>query len=227
MPDATAQLLLSELEKRINQLDEMFALRKPTTAAELTAFYQQNAQGPSWLGIPVFKNPCDLMLYQELITRIKPDVIVECGTADGGSAVFFASICALRQHGQVITIDKEERPPSLLLPNDVYKRIIFIKGSSIDKKTLTQVAWNAKDKCVLVSLDSDHSADHVLAELRAYSRFVSLNSYIVVEDTNCLGPRQAVQEFLIDNDDFVIDEALAERFLITYNPGGWLKRVRA
>ena len=190
-----------------------------------------------WMGIPVYKCPTDLIIYQEIIYDLKPDIIIETGTADGGSALFMASLCDLIGRGRIITVDllpqynkvtyKGKRP--------THKRIKYLTGSSIAPEIIQQIEGDLKksDK-VMVILDSDHHKAHVLQELKLYSPFVSLNSYLIVEDTNINGhpvyaeygpgPMEAIHEFLADNDCFVTDKG-KEKLLLTFNPGGFLKRI--
>jgi cephalosporin hydroxylase len=183
-----------------------------------------------WFGIPAAKNPLDFWVYQQIIYEIKPDIIIECGTAYGGSALFFANICDLINHGKVITIDieKNKRRPE-------HNRIIYLQGSSTSNDIFNKVkSLIKKNDKVLVSLDSDHHKQHVLNELNLYSKLVSKGSYIVVEDTNINGhpvntiggdgPYEAVNEFLKSNTDFVIDKS-REQYLLTFYPNGWLKKI--
>lgn len=171
------------------------------------------------------------LVYQEILWEIKPDLIIECGTAQGGSALFLASICDLLNRGKIISIDTEDRkgrPP--------HKRIEYWLGSS----TLEEIAARVKTETegkekVMIILDSDHSKEHVLRELHLYSPYVSRGSYLIVEDTNINGhpvlpefgpgPMKAVAEFLEGNPGFVIDEG-KEKFFMTFNPRGFLLRVR-
>ncbi len=184
-----------------------------------------------WFGVPCWKCPLDLWIYQEILYEIKPDVIIECGTAHGGSALFLASICDLIGNGRIVTIDIKEYPN-----RPEHERITYILGSSTSTKTVEKIRKliDRNDK-VMVILDSDHHKEHVLKELRSYSNFVTKNSYLIVEDTNINGhpvlpeygpgPMEAVEEFLKENKNFVIDRS-KEKFLLTFNPKGFLKRVR-
>jgi cephalosporin hydroxylase len=182
-----------------------------------------------WLGHLTEKCPLDLWIYQEIVYEMRPDVIVETGTGGGGSALFLASICDLVGHGEIVTIDIAEVPgrPS-------HPRIRYVKGSSTDERTLERVREPASSASrVMVVLDSDHSRDHVLAELRLYGPLVTPGHYMVVEDTNVNGhpvrsdfgpgPAEAVEEFLGENDAFEIDPA-REKFLMTFNPRGYLRK---
>ena len=184
-----------------------------------------------WFGVPVFKCPLDLWIYQEIMFEIKPDVIIECGTADGGSALFLASICDLINNGNVITMDIEDKG---IKPK--HKRIKYLLGSSTSKEIVEKVRSLVKngDK-VMVILDSDHHKEHVLNELKIYSKFVTKRSYLIVEDTNInghpvvpsfgLGPMEAVEEFLKENKNFAVDKS-KEKFYITFNPKGYLQKIK-
>lgn len=179
-----------------------------------------------WRGIPVQKLPSDMFLYQELIYLTRPDYVVETGTAHGGSALFFADMLELMGHGEVITIDLNFEPNYPQHP-----RIRYISADSLD--AIDEVKNIVKGKRVLVSLDSDHDKEHVLKEMEAYAPMAT--EYMVVEDTNIghpidvgqidEGPMEAVMEFLKTHDEFEIDTA-AHKFLVTFHPNGWLRRVR-
>jgi cephalosporin hydroxylase len=181
-----------------------------------------------WLGTRVDKCPLDLWIYQELLHRIRPDTIIETGTSRGGSAHFLASICDLLGHGRVISIDIVERSG---LPE--HPRISYIVGSSVDPAIVERVTREVNGEKVLVCLDSDHRREHVLRELRAYAQLVSPGSYLIVEDTILNGhpvspqfgpgPREAVDEFLQENNSFEVDET-AERHYLTFNRRGYLRR---
>ena len=183
-----------------------------------------------WLGVPTWKCPLDLWVYQEIIFDLKPDLIIESGTAFGGSALFLACMCDLIDKGKVITIDVED-----VQSRPQHNRLQYLLGSSTAEETIDQIRPYAADGAkVMVILDSDHRKDHVLSELHIYSRFVTKGSYIVVEDTNINGhpvwpdygpgPMEAVQDFLEVNGEFVVDRS-KEKFYLTYNPKGYLKRI--
>ncbi|QQG40199.1 MAG: cephalosporin hydroxylase [Candidatus Aenigmatarchaeota archaeon] len=185
-------------------------------------------QGVHWFGTKVQKLPSDLWMYQEIIHETNPDVIVETGTADGGSAMFFASLFDLRKRGEIVTID--------ILPCKAsHPRVTKLIGSSTDPSIVEKVKKMADGKKALVILDSDHGMAHVLKEMESYAALVPIGGYMVVEDTNINGhpvdplfgpgPMEAVREFLKGRNDFVAD-LRRERLLLTMHPGGWLKRVR-
>jgi cephalosporin hydroxylase len=182
-----------------------------------------------WLGQTVLKCPLDLWSYQEILHEVQPELIIETGTYQGGSALFLASICDLLDQGEVLTIDVDRREGRPRHP-----RITYLTGSSTSSKILRQVRQRASGKStVLVILDSGHGKDHVLSELHAYAPLVTPGSYLVVEDTNLNGhpvesnhgpgPAEAVEEFLERSDGFVRDES-REKFLLTFNPGGYLRK---
>ncbi|MEM7221385.1 MAG: CmcI family methyltransferase [Pseudomonadota bacterium] len=184
-----------------------------------------------WLGCQTQKSPNDLWTYQELIVEQLPDVIFETGTRFGGSALFLATVCELIGKGQVVTIDVDDRPGRPQHP-----RITYIHGSSIDPAIFARARGHLpEDGKALVVLDSDHSQDHVRQELELYAPLIPVGGYIVVEDTivnghptypeHGPGPMEGLDDFLASCDDFVIDPA-RERFLMTCNPRGFLRRVR-
>jgi cephalosporin hydroxylase len=183
-----------------------------------------------WMGIPTEKCPLDLWVYQEILHEIRPDVVIETGTRWGGSALFLACMMDLLGHGQVVTIDID-------VPGDRprHPRISYLLGSSTSPSIVDAVTSRVTStSTVMTVLDSDHSTDHVLRELRAYGPLVTKGSYLVVEDTNINGhpvlpgwgpgPREAVDRFLTETQDFTIDTS-REKFLLTFNPSGFLKRT--
>ncbi len=184
-----------------------------------------------WLGVPAWKSPLDFWMYQEIIYETKPDVIIDSGTFTGGSALFFASMCDLMKRGRVLSIDILEFPG-----RPKHERITYLLGSSTSDEVFAKIkeAIGPGDR-VMASLDSDHHAAHVLAELRRYGGLVTVGNYLVVEDTYLAqvgrltdyrpGPAEAVQEFLKDNPNYVQDKS-REKFGATMFPGGWLKRIR-
>jgi len=183
----------------------------------------------SWMGQPILKCPLDLWLYQEMIHRLRPDVIVETGTAFGASAHFLAHMMDIVGTGRVITVDVEHRPN-----RPEHARITYLTGSSVAPEIVAQVHdLVGRAETVLVLLDSDHSRDHVRAELDAYHGLVTRGSYLVVEDTNLNGhpvdpeygpgPMEALQDFLGTNPQFAHDSAM-DKFFLTFNPGGYLLR---
>lgn len=191
----------------------------------------------TWLGFVINQMPQDLVAYQEIIFKVKPDLIIETGVAFGGTSIFFASMlnmCKLYR-SKVIGIDIKilENTRKAITEHPLGKKITLIEGSSIDSNVVNKIYELAKGKKVLICLDSDHRHNHVLAELKAYSSLVSVGSYIIVNDTgiedlpNKKGnnPKTAVWEFLKENNDFKIDD-IESKLVITGNPSGYLKRIK-
>jgi len=188
-----------------------------------------------WLGVPTAQNPNDAWIHQEIIAQVKPDFIVEAGTQYGGSAALWATILQqVNPDGRIITIDiKDQARAAKDLPI-VKDKVEFLLGSSVDPTIVAEVTNRVNGKKVLVILDSDHSKNHVLAEMKAYAPLVSKDSYLIVQDTNVNGhpvlekfgpgPMEAVNEFLATNDQFRPDRE-AERLMFTMHPKGYLKRI--
>jgi cephalosporin hydroxylase len=204
----------------------------------------------TWLGRPIIQLPEDMFRLQEVIYTVQPDVIIETGVAHGGSLVFYAGLCRLMGKGRVVGIDIEIRPHNrrAIEAHALSPSITLVEGGSTDPRVVQQVSGLVRPgEKAMVFLDSCHSKDHVLAELRAYAPLVSKGSYIVAMDgimEEVVGaprtrpdwtwnnPIQAVKQFLQENSDFVMEEppfrfnegAVRER--ITYWPSAFLKRVR-
>lgn len=198
---------------------------------------------PSWMGIPIIQIPDDILMMQELVWKVRPDVIVECGVAHGGSAVFYASLCALVGKGRVIGVDVEIRKYNRVAieAHPMAGRIELMESSSIEPSTVAAIRDRvAGAEVVLVVLDSDHSRDHVRAELDAYAPMVTPGSYIVAMD-GAQGlvsdiprgkrewrddnPLPAIEAFLREHREFVVDPHYT-RLLVTANPNGYLRRLR-
>jgi cephalosporin hydroxylase len=200
-----------------------------------TLYYQQPAYwaGTYWLGVHCVKSPLDLWIYQEIVHETRPELIVETGTWHGGSALYFASLLDLIGNGRVLSIDLE--PVRDELPK--HPRIAYWGGrSSVDPEVLEDVRREARDRTVMVVLDSDHRKEHVLAELAAYAPLVSPGCYLICEDTainghpifaaHGPGPAEALAEWLQRHRDEWEPDPRREKFLMTFNPGGFLRRIR-
>jgi cephalosporin hydroxylase len=186
-----------------------------------------------WLGVQAQKFPTDFWVYQEIIWDIKPDIIIECGTAMGGAALFFASICDLIGKGRVFTIDSNvHRRPC----QSNHKRITYYVGGTIDKDIIGHIEKKIRSTdVVLVNLDSGHNMQHVLDEMNVWHKFVTPGSYMIVEDSDINGhpvypefgpgPYEAIHEFLKTNHDFEIDKK-REKFTFTSNPDGFLRKIQ-
>ena len=182
----------------------------------------------SWFGYMAVKNPCDMWMYQELLVRTRPDFVIQTGTFCGGSALFLAMILDLLGHGRVISIDMAANPK---LPT--HPRLTYVLGSSTDPEVVDHISKQVGSGRAMVILDSDHSEAHVYDEILAYSPFVQIGDYLIVEDTNVNGhpiypdygpgPMEAVVKFLAENESFCADRA-CERFMMTGNPNGYLRR---
>ena len=193
------------------------------------ALFGETRADTHWLGIRTDKNPLDLWIYQELLHELRPDLIVETGTAFGGSALYLASICDLLDHGKVVTVDiieQEGRPQ--------HPRLEYLTGSSIAPDMVAEVERRIEPGATtLIVLDSNHKCDHVLEELRLYSPLVTPGSYVVVEDTILNGhpvspefgpgPMEAVDEFLAGTNEFEADRR-REKLYLTFNRKGYLRR---
>jgi cephalosporin hydroxylase len=204
----------------------------------------------SWMGRPMIQLPEDMLRIQEVIYRVKPDVLIETGIAHGGSLIFYASLFNAMDKGRVIGVDIEIRSHNrkAIEAHEMYDRITMFEGSSIDDITLEMVRASLRvgDRGFVV-LDSNHTRTHVLAELNAYSEFVGVGSYIVACDGimqevagaprtspewGMDNPQTAVKDFLAERNDFVIEEPafpfnegqITER--VTYWPNAFLRRVK-
>ena len=213
-----------------------------------------------WLGRPVIQYPQDIVAMQEIIWEVKPDLIIETGIAHGGSLIMNASLLAMLdycdaiENGELvdpskpkrrvlgIDIDIREHNRKAIKEHPMSNRIDMIQGSSIADEIIAQVHAYAKNyKRILVSLDSNHTHEHVLAELKAYAPLTSKGSYCVVFDTviedmpNELfpdrpwgkgnNPKTAVWEYLKTHPEFEIDKSIQNKLLITVAPDGYLKKV--
>lgn len=196
-------------------------------------FYYSGQTGGTWsdthyMGVRLLKCPTDLWAYQEIVFETRPELIVEAGTAYGGSALYFAHLYDRLGVGRVLSVDIDPKPD---LPR--HERIAYLTGSSTSAEVVERVQREAEGKRTMVVLDSDHSAAHVLKEMRLYSPLVSPGCYLIVEDTNINGhpslpehgpgPLEAVREFLKSDRHFEIDRS-REKFLLTFNPSGYLRR---
>jgi len=215
----------------------------------------------SWLGRPIIQYPQDIIAMQEIIWQVKPDLIIETGIAHGGSLIMSASMLTMLDYCDAvdsnvtldsrdsyrrvlgIDIDIRSHNRAAIEAHPMAHRIKMIQGSSIVPEVIAQVQKISKDyKKVIVCLDSNHTHDHVLAELEAYAPLVSKGSYCVVFDTiiedmpddmfpdrpwgKGNNPKTAVREYLKSHSEFEVDKQIENKLLITVAPGGYLKRVR-
>jgi cephalosporin hydroxylase len=199
----------------------------------------------SWMGRPIIQYPQDIVIMQEILWSVKPDLVIETGIAHGGSIIFYASILELIGKGEVLGIDIEirERNRQAIEKHPMYKRITMIEGDSVSGVILDQAREKVKGKRkVLVCLDSNHTHDHVLNEMKSYSPFVTKGSYLIVFDTiiedlpndfypdrpwsKGNNPKTAVRDFLKMNDRFTIDQFIESKLLVTVAPGGYLRCIK-
>ncbi len=184
----------------------------------------------TYWGIRTLKNPLDFWIYQEIIYEIKPDFIIEIGNYKGGSLLAYAHMLDNLNNGQVIGIDVNHSILSKKVTQ--HKRIVLFEGNALNlyNKVKNVISHNSK---VIIIEDSSHEYDNTLNILRKFSNLVSLDSYFIVEDGICHhglnigpkpGPYEAVETFLKENTSFQPDTT-KENFVITWNPGGYLKKV--
>lgn len=211
---------------------------KPVVEKFDRAWYALDLQSQvTWMGRKIVKAPTDMVVVQEIIWETRPELVIETGVFHGASALFYAHVmdCA-GIDGKVVSVDKAY-DPDFDYPR--HPKVEFLLGmSSIDPAVIEAVGKDAATRRTMVILDSDHSCDHVLQELRLYHRFVSKDCYLIVEDTNpaayasmpaygprFAGPREAVKAWQPVNHGFEVDKT-REKFLLTFHPGGYLRRVR-
>lgn len=212
------------------------SINGPTVHHAFSDYYYRTFQDykefhTKWMGAPIVKCPFDLWLYQEIIYNQRPDVIVETGTFLGGSAYYMAHLCDLLDHGSVITIDINDAVANGAV---THPRIEYVVGSSTAPGIVSAVRKSCESKTALVILDSDHTAAHVFDEMQAYHSIVPVGGYMIVEDTNRhaypglaknYGPDEAIRRWQPKNKGFEVDRAI-EKFGFSFNPGGYLKRIR-
>lgn len=230
--------VLTKDDKNIKELEEV-GQKWAKVSAENRLSYEID-----WLGVPVIQTPEDLILMQELVFDVQPDVVIETGIAHGGSLIFYASMLELiGGTSQVLGIDIREHNRVEIEKHPMFKRIKMIQGSSINEDIAQQVYSFAKGKKqVLVALDSFHTHNHVLRELQLYSPLVTEGSYLIVFDTAIEdmpedffpdrpwgkgnNPKTAVWEFLRANNRFEIDKNIQNKLIITVAPDGYLRRIK-
>ncbi|HCQ46961.1 MAG TPA: cephalosporin hydroxylase [Achromobacter sp.] len=242
-PDAHPEYR-QEKEARIAGFASDQEFRELSIAWRQMALERKYMNNFSWAGRPLIQLPMDAMAMQELIWAVKPDLIIETGIAHGGSLMLSASMLQLLGAGEVVGVDIEirEHNRKAIEAHPLAKRIHLIEGSSIDAATIAQVRAHAEGKKnIMVCLDSNHTHDHVLAELNAYADLVSVGSYCVVFDTfvedmpadyewpgrhwgKGNNPKTAVWEWIKQHPEFEIDRSVEDRLLVTSAPDGFLRR---
>lgn len=233
-----------ETSQRIKDLQANGALKSSANGFMQTSIDAKYSYNFSWMGRPIIQYPQDMIAMQEILWDVRPDLVIETGIAHGGSLVYYASLCELMGHGAVVGIDIEIRAHNreAIETHPMFKRITLLEGSSTDPAIVSQVESMAAGKRVLVVLDSNHTHDHVLAELQAYAPLVSVGSYCVVFDTIVEdlpaglypdrpwdvgnNPKTAAREYLRLDDRFEVDRDIEAKIQITVAPDGYLRRVR-
>ncbi|MDY7563972.1 cephalosporin hydroxylase family protein [Pseudomonas sp. RTC3] len=237
------ELFREEVKQNIEGLEQDKELQATSLGWVGTTAKHKYTYNFSWMGRPIIQFPQDMIAMQEIIWSQRPDVIIETGIAHGGSLVFYASMLELIGHGEVVGVDIDIRQHNreAIEAHPMSHRIHMIQGSSIDPTIVDQVRARIAGKKVLVVLDSNHTHEHVLEELRLYAPLVSVGSYCVVMDTVVEdmpedafpdrpwgkgdNPKTAVWAYLKENRDFEIDSAIHSKLLITVAPDGYLRRV--
>lgn len=246
----------NERLQRMKEQGKNVSLNKAARLFNKKSLLSHYSYNFSWLGRPIFQYPQDIVAMQEIIWEVKPDLVIETGVAHGGGLILYASILELIGKGQVlgIDIDIREHNRRAIETHSMFKRISMIEGSSVSEEVVAEVRKVAKGKeTVLICLDSNHTHEHVLAELEAYAPLTSSGSYCVVFDTvvedlpeetssdrpwnKGNNPKTAVREYLRRLKDegrkaadgaqlhFEIDKMIENKLLITVAPDGYLKRI--
>lgn len=251
----------AEVAERITANGNNRKLQQLSADFQLEAVAAKYMHNFNWLGRPIIQYPQDIAAIQELIWQVKPDLIIENGVAHGGSLILSASMLAMLEYcdaaeqgktlnptepvGKVVGIDIEIRPHNreAIEKHPMSNRITLLEGSSIEEGIVSQVHELARGhKKILVLLDSNHTHDHVLAELESYAPLVSVGSYCVVFDTVVEdlpdelfpdrpwgkgdNPKTALHAYLKEHDEFEIDRTFENQIMITVAPDGFLKRVK-
>jgi cephalosporin hydroxylase len=245
------ELFKRESEQEIKAMGDDHALKTATRDWLNQANARRYSYHFEWMGRPIIQYPQDIVAMQELIWQVQPDLIIETGIAHGGSLIFSASMlelnamCGGPKSAAVLGIDIDIRKHNreAIEAHPMFKRITLIQGSSVASEIVEQVHAKAASKeRVLVCLDSNHTHEHVLAELEAYSPLTSVGSYCVVFDTVIEdmpdmmfhdrpwgpgnNPKTAVRDYIKRHSEFEVDKHVDHKLMITVAPDGYLKRVR-
>lgn len=250
-----------EVEDRLNAFEANTSLKNAAHEFMRASLQPKYSYNFAWMGRPIIQYPQDMIAMQELIWQVKPDLIIETGVAHGGSLIMNASLLALLELAEAaetggvvdpknpkrkvlgIDIDIRAHNREAIEAHPMSNRIDLIQGSSVAPEIVAQVKSYAKNfKTILVSLDSNHTHEHVLRELQEYAHLVSPGSYCIVFDgvvedmpKELSGdrpwgpgnnPKTAVWEYLESHPEFEIDKSIQNKLLITVAPDGYLKRVK-
>ena len=237
------QEFIEERKQRISSNAGNEELKKAAADFNTASNKSQYSYNFSWMGRPIIQYPQDMIAMQEIIWDLKPDLIIETGIAHGGSLIYYASLLELIGKGSILGIDIDIRSHNRaeIEKHPMFRRIEMIQGSSVDPATVARVAAIVKGQgTVLVTLDSNHTHEHVLQELELYSQFVTKGSYMVAFDTIVEdlpndympgrpwkqgdNPKTAVWQFLKSHPEFEIDKSIDNKLLISVGPDGYLKK---
>jgi cephalosporin hydroxylase/glycosyltransferase involved in cell wall biosynthesis len=234
----------SSVARTISAIRQAYHERYESSLRDWLFYHQQHIvfSQSRWQGIPTWKNPLDLWVYQQLLYDLKPDILIEIGSQYGGSTLYFAHVFDAIGKGQVISIDIDRTRYQ-----SQHARIVAITGDSGSPEVVDQVRTLCREKQVVLIHDGSHRYANVLRDLHLYAEFIPVGSYMIVEDgivdiyptepdrptTNPVfeprfqeqGPLWAITDFLKKNADFEVDSS-QERYWLTYSPQGFLKRVR-
>lgn len=228
-------LVLANWRKFLRPMRQEYRDRWNMSLLDWLHYHHENVafKDSYWMGVRALKNPMDAWIYQEILHEVKPDFVIEIGANEGGSTLYFAHLLDLLGKGHVISIDIDRSRYHVEHP-----RIIVLTGDSGSPEMAARVSGLCRGQSVLLVHDGDHRKPAVLRDLRNYAPLVPVGSYVIVEDGIVDlfrakdgigsiedGPLAAVEEFLRDNPGFEVDPR-RERYLLTYNPHGFLKRCR-
>lgn len=220
--------------RAVRPMDREYRRRYRMTLRDWLIYHQREVvfDKSYWMGVPALKNPLDAWIYQEILHETRPEVVVEIGSAAGGGTLFLAQMLDLIGEGVVVSVDIDRSHFDV-----THDRIVTVTGRSDDEDVVARVAELCQGKRALVIHDADHSKEQVLIDLALYAPFVSMGGYLIVEDgivdlfrpndgmgTWREGPLAASDLFVRQDPRFEIDRS-RERYLMTYNPRGFLRRV--
>jgi cephalosporin hydroxylase len=242
-PNSPRQKFLRECEQEIATQGNNADLKKKTREWLIASVDAKYSYHFAWMGVPIIQYPQDMIAMQEILWRVKPDLLIETGVAHGGSLVFYASILKLIGEGTVVGIDIDIRKHNreAIEAHPMFDRITLMEGSSIDPDLVARVKTLSAGKKVIVVLDSNHTHEHVLAELEAYAPLVTSGSYCVVMDTLIEdmpadfypdrpwtvgnNAKTAVNDYVARHPEFSVDITVDNKVLISVASGGYLKRA--
>tara|TARA_B100000575_G_scaffold215503_1_gene176212 strand:- start:3017 stop:3775 length:759 start_codon:yes stop_codon:yes gene_type:complete len=242
-------LFFNERHADINLMAKDEDLKKMSLKWMIHADKYKYTYNFTWMGRPIIKFPSDMIVQQEIMWKLKPDLIIETGIAHGGSILFSASMIEMMGiDGEVVGVDIDIRRHNkkLIEAHPMFNRITMYEGSSVDPKIVEKVKKHTKNKkCVMVILDSNHTHEHVLKELKLYSPLVTVGSYCILPDTLIEffppgysinhnkrawdvgnNPYTAMKAFLKEANNFSIDKDLSSKAVITETIDGYLKKIK-